>query len=366
MAARIGETNWAKLEADWSAWWAGELDRPLLWFELSEPAPPGEPGGVGFIPSAMRSEGMTEEDVLERTDAVLRRHMWLGDAIPKFWPNYGAGVIAAFLGATVEARPETVWFEPPASCCDQPIDELTFGYDAENPWWLSVQSLTRRAAERWAEDLVVAHTDLGGNLDILSSFRTAEQLLFDCVDSPEQVERLAAEITQLWLRYYDELLLISDAGGRGTTPWAPIWSPTGRCYMLQSDFAYMISPEMFRRFVLPDLEACCATLDGGFYHLDGKGQLPHLDMLLAMDEMKGIQWIPGEGNPPPADKAWYHVQEKILQAGKLVQTFATREEALGLIRAVGGKGMMIAVRGCKTRQEIEDFMAAVEREVVRA
>ncbi len=46
--------------------------------------------------------------------------------------------------------------------------------------------------------------------------------------------------------------------------------------MLQSDFAYMLSPSMFERFVLPDLETICNHLDYGFYHLDGKNQIPHL------------------------------------------------------------------------------------------
>ena len=41
---------------------------------------------------------------------------------------------------------------------------------------------------------------------------------------------------------------------RGTDTWAPIWAPD-RTYMLQSDFAYMISPSMFERFVVPDLVA---------------------------------------------------------------------------------------------------------------
>jgi hypothetical protein len=55
----------------------------------------------------------------------------------------------------------------------------------------------------------------------------------------------------------------------------------------------MISPQMFERFVLPDLLACCEFLDYAFYHLDGKGQLPHLNMLLALERLRGIQWVPG-------------------------------------------------------------------------
>ena len=70
---------------------------------------------------------------------------------------------------------------------------------------------------------------------------------------------------------------------------------------VESDrFRRMITgPEMFERFVLPDLAACCDRLDHAFYHLDGKGELPHLDLLLSIDGLRGIQWIPGAGQPPP-------------------------------------------------------------------
>jgi 5-methyltetrahydrofolate--homocysteine methyltransferase len=306
-----------------------------------------------------------DEQIIERIGDQLSRRTWLGDAVPKFWPNFGPGIIAAFLGAEVGARPETVWFEPPADCRDQSIEALTLRYDADNPWWQKVQWYTQQAVDRWGGDLAVSHTDLGGNLDILSSFRTAENLLFDCVDSPQEVERLVGEITQLWMRYYDELLAIISPGGRGTTPWAPIWS-TGQCYMLQCDFAYMISPEMFERFVLPDLQACCAKLDQSMYHLDGKGQLAHLDSLLAMEDLDGIQWIPGEGNPPPASKAWHEVQGRVLKAGKRIQTFGSPEDILELVRAVGGKGVLACVWANMTPEQVEDFIRTVEREALKA
>jgi hypothetical protein len=139
---------------------------------------------------------------------------------------------------------------------------------------------------------------LGGNLDILASFRDTQNLLMDAIDQPEEVDRLVSEITKLWLRYYEELDQIIRPACRGTSCWTPIWS-SGKTYMLQCDFSYMISPAMFERFVVPDIASCCNYLDHGFYHLDGKGQIPHLDMLLSIDRLRGIQWIPGDGQPSP-------------------------------------------------------------------
>jgi hypothetical protein len=273
------------------------------------------------------------EQVLDYYHHRLTSTFLLGDAWPKWWPFFGAGVVAAFLGANLICTPEedTIWFEP-----SQPFEsyDLKPLYDPENLWWQRVRALTQAAAERWPGQASVGITDLGGNLDILASLRTSQALLMDLYDRPEQVESACQQITRFWLQFYAELQGLVQATGCGVTPWAPIWSPVG-CYMLQSDFSAMISPRMFERFVMPDLITCCEELDFAFYHLDGKGQLPHLDLLLSIEKLRDIQWIPGDGQPP---EDWLPVLQRIRQAGKLCQLFVTASGAQKIIQNLGGKG----------------------------
>ena len=47
----------------------------------------------------------------------------------------------------------------------------------------------------------------------------------------------------------------------------------------------LISPQMFDEFAKPELEATCERLPRAFYHLDGPGQLPHLDSLLEIENL---------------------------------------------------------------------------------
>ena len=187
----------------------------------------------------------------------------------------------------------------------------------------------------------------------LASLLTTERLLFDLSDHPQEVARLAKRLTRLWLDYYDELYALIEPAGRGTTPWAAIWSP-GRCYMLQSDFAYMISPPMFERFVLPDLAACCDALDHAFYHLDGAGQIGHLDMLLSLERLRGIQWIPGDGQPPP--EGWLPLLKRIRDGGKLCQLYVSPEGARTIVRELGGRGFALYIRQTMTQVEAESFL----------
>jgi 5-methyltetrahydrofolate--homocysteine methyltransferase len=222
-----------------------------------------------------------------------------------------------------------------------------------------VRELTRAAVKRWGDRIAVGHTDLGGNLDILASLRTTEQLLFNLFDAPDEVIRLAAEINRLWLRYYDELNSTIQAAGRGTTPWAAIWSAE-QCYMLQSDISYMLSPQMFERFVLPDIAACSEVLDNAFYHLDGAGQIRHLDMLLSLESLHGVQWIPGDGQPSP--EKWLPLLKRIREAGKLCQLYVTPQGARTIVRELGGSGFAFFVSQPMSPGEAEDFLGSLAAE----
>ncbi len=334
------DRDWERVAGDTLAWWQGELDRPLVYLAVMGPLPPDVLKPPIFLYWSNYPREMPPGEILDRFDPFLAAMRFYGDAFPWWWLNVGPGIMAGFLGARVHSvidPSETVWFSPaqPAS-----ISEIELDFDPANPWWVRVQELTTALVERYGPDLVVAHTDLGGNLDILASFRDTQGLLFDMVDHPEEVERLAGVITTLWLQYYDELDAIIRPIGRGTSSWAPIWSP-GKTYMLQSDLSYMISPAMFERFVLPDLTACCNHLDHAFYHLDGKGQIPHLDMLLSIERLRGIQWIPGDGQPPPQD--WLPLLKRIRDGGKLVQVFVTPRGALKIARNLGGRGFLFVI-----------------------
>ncbi|MBK8047253.1 MAG: hypothetical protein IPK16_09110 [Anaerolineales bacterium] len=344
------EEDWARIERDWGAFWAGELARPIVMMQVFKPGGPELfDAWTRFIPVHLATHSVDE--ILDREQEKLEHLEWCGDTFPKWAPNLGPGIVAGFLGAEVHGVADTVWF---SSGPDTPISDLEVAIAPGNRWWRLAQEFSARAAQRWAGQVCVGYTDLGGNLDILASLVTTQQLLLDCVDEPEHVARLANDITAIWLDCYDALDPVVSACGRGSTNWAPLWSPQ-RFYMLQSDFSYMISPAMFERFVLPDLERCCAAIDYPFYHMDGKGQLRHLDYLLGIKPLRGIQWQPGAGTP--ATENWLPLLKRIRDAGKLCQVYVTPEWAETIVRVLGGRGFVLAIEPpFLSRAEAEDFL----------
>ncbi len=350
----FGPQDWERLERDWTAWWNHDLARPLVLVNGYEPKgvlPPAHDFTINYPPE------MPADEVVAQYEPLLQATRFYGDAFPRWWLNYGPGIMAGFLGGVVQSSPDTVWFYPPNHPEAPPqLTDLRLRYAANNPWWQRIQEITAAAVRRWQGQVCVGFTDLGGGLDVLASLATTTQLLLDVAEQPEEVARLAGQITRLWMQYYDALHELIIPAGTGTTPWAPIWSP-GRTYMLQCDFSYMISPRMFERFVAPDLAAICDTLDHGFYHLDGKGEIGHLPHLFAIERLRGIQWIPGDGAPPPEE--WLPLLKRIRDAGKLCQLFVTAEGALKIVRELGGKGFCLAVSDGMTAEQAAGFLEEI-------
>jgi len=320
MAIDFSEDRWQRIRHNARLWWAGELDRPLVQIAVTGRDPgrdEPEIPAVDFLPCYGPS--VSPEQIVDRWDYDLSCCKFLGDAFPGVWPNFGPGILAGFLGAIVEPRAGTVWFRPDKQ---RKIQEICLRYDPDNPWVKRIKETCSAAIDRWEGLVQIAMTDLGGTLDVLSTFRPGEELLLDFHDHPDQVSELSWQIHELWFRCFEEIDAILRPVNPGYSTWAGFYSEQTH-YMLQCDFACMISPEMFDDFVVPELTSSCKRLVNPFYHLDGPGQLPHLDSLLAIHDLKGVQWIPGSGAPDCTQ--WPEVYRKIRDAGKLIQIFPDDE-----------------------------------------
>jgi len=340
----FNEESWQKLEESWSAWWNHELDRPMVvinnftpnekFKKLQEKYP-----GAGCAAHFPLDE--PAENIIDFFQAMLESTQLYGDSWPRWWPNFGPGIISGFLGAKVIVKSDTVWFEPPDGF---EFEKLKIEFDEQNKWYRRIMELTEAAIEKWQDKVNISFTDLGGNYDVLLHFRSTEKLLMDLYDKPDMLKDYMRKVTKLWLECYKKFYEKISINNRGTSAWAPLWSP-GKHYILQCDFSYMISPQMFEEFVLDDLKACCDYLDHGFYHLDGKGQIPHLDLLLGIENLCGIQWIPGGESGWGQAENRLDLLKRIIDGGKLCQVYATPESAMKIKNELGGKGFAFEIVG---------------------
>lgn len=341
MSIRFSAQRWKTLEQTYTQWWAGDLERPIIQLTVwgKDPGrPPAALADTKFIPNF--GPQATPEQIVDAWDYSLSRQEFLGDAFPAVWLNFGPGVAATFMGADLMAAPHTVWFHPHQ---DRDLADLDLAFEPDSYWLTRIVAIAHAAIDRWQGLVQVGMTDLGGALDILSTFRPGEKLLLDLYDAPELVHQAVRKIHENWFQAFHAIDAALQPINPGYTAWTPIFSKTPY-YMLQCDFAYMISPDMFDTFVKPELTAACRRLDNPFYHLDGVGQLAHLDSLLEIPELKGVQWVPGAGQKDA--HLWPEVYQKIRRAGKLIHYIGALEHFESVVDRVGSAKGFYLGGGC--------------------
>lgn len=311
--------RWAEVKDTYRRWWAGELDRPLINVTLGGYTPQRpQPDIPRYHFTSFYDLDVPADKIVDWWEYNLEGTRFLGDSFPSVLPYFGPGSVAAYMvDGALKNTPDTgtTWFYPKAR---RALRDWRFRHDPASAWWHRTLDMYRAAHRRFGGQVLIGMTDLGGNLDVLSTFRPNEELLMDLYDDPESVKLRTAEEHEIWWHCFRELREAGGAENPGYSCWTPIFSEEPY-YMLQCDFCYMIGPRMFDEFVKPELAASCRRLKNAFYHLDGIGQLPHLDSLLTIPELKGVQWVPGDGQPDITH--WPEVYRKIQRAGKRIQIF---------------------------------------------
>jgi 5-methyltetrahydrofolate--homocysteine methyltransferase len=234
------------------------------------------------------------------------------EAFPQFSMDLGAGSMALYLGAEPIFAPETLWFQPFLESYEQPLR-----YDPDNIWWQKHLEILRRQVELAKDtDIACCIPDIVENIDILSALRDPQTCCFDLYDCPEDVKKAMDSITKLYPIYYDAMYDIVKREDRSSAFTAFNIVGPGKTAKLQCDFAAMMSPEHFNEFIIPTLEDQCSWLDNTLFHLDGPECLSHVDAILSIEKLGGLQWTHGARNPRSGDESWFPLYKKVKNAEK--------------------------------------------------
>ena len=343
--------DWAKTSEVYEAWWAGTLRRPLIHFAQRELTYPQI--------SLSNCDNFTKppQEVILEIDCNIQNTEYYGDGFPCVgFEFFGAGVLAAYLGSHASLATDTVWFEPLAG--EPALSDIHLSFDPNTPWFCRCKDLYHAAVKHWQGKVMLGMTDIGGEMDVLASLLGTERLLYSLYDEPEEVKRLLSEIHEVWLKVYFELQSIIEPTNPGYMDWPRLFSAKPY-YTQQCDFCYMISPAMFDEFVKDTLLSTSKKIERTMYHLDGRGQLPHLDTILQMDKVQAVQWVPGDVGP--SGLVWLDVYKKIKAAGKGMEFRGHTYHFADVTSAIGGEGFYLNADFCpdkpKTKEAIRAFLA---------
>ncbi len=362
------KTDWQIAEQRLDAWWHGEIiDRAVI-----QVTAPREGCRVDAYERLQNPIELPEDQILDwfldpeqvvpRLEQFVDSTFWGGEALPVVFPvsTRIVAVLAAYLGCPYQivAGSNSGWAEP---IIDDWATRPNFRFDPHNDWWRLSVKLLDAAAQRAPGCFYVGVPDLNGPGEILARLRGTEPLALDLLDCPEAVKAALREVNAAWLRYWQASVGVIQQWVGGYMHWFQTWSDRPSTD-LQCDFSCLISTRMFEEFFLPGIEQQTQWVERTLYHLDGPGAVRHLDALLSLPRLDGIQWIPGAGAPPPSK--WIPLLRRIQARGKLVWLICEPWEVEVLMAELEPEGLLMRTH-CTSEAQAKELMKDVARWTTR-
>ncbi|HEY3396298.1 MAG TPA: hypothetical protein VGM19_01450 [Armatimonadota bacterium] len=338
-----------------AAFWAGDLlDRPPV---LASCAREGAPA-VARWPQQLDGFDGDFAGAAEVMDAAAGATYYAAEAFPNFAPCWGPDQFAAFLGAEIVTSPDsggTTWVHPFVEDWSQ---ALPLRWDEDNFAWRQMLDFCAFLKTKAAGRALLCTLDTHSNVDGLGAIRGYGRLCMDMLDQPEVIDRAVTEVREFFAPVYDA---IAEAAGMFevgyTTSWLGVVG-AGRTAAVQCDFAALMSPPMFDRWVMPCLEDETEFVDHSIYHLDGPEALCHVPSLLSLPELHGIQWVPGAARDATGREmfTWVELLQQFQAAGKSVYAYGPIEALKTLHQELRPELVIYSVNGGPSRAEIDEFL----------
>lgn len=347
--------NWEKIQKRFEEFWALENhDRPLLHIRTLKDNHEKMPESLH---TTHRERWLDTEYMLKKANWTMRNTLYLGEAFPVLNPNLGPDYFAAGYGVELEFGERTSWSKHILS--DEDVEtHQAFVLDHENFYYKKMEEMTKAAVEDGRDKYIVGVTDLHPGADGLVALRGPQELCLDVYDNPEFIKQGVMELFPGFLQEYDRLYQMTTKYQKGSSNWMQLWHP-GKWYIPSSDFSCMISAEQYEDLLIEEIEKEVDHLDGSIYHLDGPGALRHLDRILQIPKLNGVQWVYGAGQPTASH--WMDVIKKIQDAHKCLVLDVKADELEIMLENVAPEGVFYSVSGIRDEAHARELMKMAER-----
>ena len=349
-AMSVYKPDWREARDRMIAWWAtGQADRVVA--KVSSPkagAPPRQTRGSA-------REQATDLDIIFDNLDRLHASTWYGaESFPMHFIYLAPATMGVFLGAPLEFRDESAWQGRLPLTWDQ-ADQIAF--DPDNRWWRFMVEQTRTSCQRSQGRYIVTVSGGGALADVMVNLLGCEETLLALIERPADVLGLRDRMLQWALAMNEEVSAILRRHQFGSADWLRMWAP-GIYHSTQCDLCVMLSPKMFNDFFLEEIRQECRHLDYSLYHLDGVAAVRHLDALLGIEELGGIQWNPEPqfSDPLPYVDVFRRVQER----GKKLFISCPPARIRPLLGAIGKENVFLSTI-CKDEPAAREVVRDLER-----
>ena len=342
----INTPDWESAQKRMEALLHGEMiDRPCI--HVTAPKTPGT--GVS-PPRGLHDPRETDlGDLLDRFEASMSGTLYLGEAFPMVSLSFGPDTFSAYFGCDLEYTQDgyTSWAIPVIEDWEHPP---SFAFDKGNEWWQRMSSMLEYVGARAKDRYMICCPDTHAGGDALAAMRGGERLCLDLIDCPGNVELAMARLEEAVIPYFDGIFGILGRHQHGT-PCMGCWTP-GRSCVVQCDFIALISTEMMERFFLHEMQARTEWLDHCFFHLDGPDALKHMDAILALPELDGLNYVKGYGRGFGLQQE-IDLYKRVQAAGKIAVFGVGKNDLETVLEALDPRRLFLRVAAANEEEALQ-------------
>lgn len=310
-------------------WERGQVDEPLVKVERFEPLEEREP--IRLADGSPVEEGMLlSPDMLDGHSLTERVEEPAREEARGFVTGcapYDLCWTEAMAGCPIGWQNGHVWAEPY-------VEDLGAARDLRvsvDDGWLArycqmIDVLAERAQGRYA----IRQPLLRGPVDIAAAILGDEQVCYAAADYPDQFRQLLADCTEVFIAAARAWIDHSPPFEGGYSADYGLWAP-GTFIRTQCDNSILLSPQMYREFLVPCDERICSEFDYPLIHTHSNCIWVVADALVEVESLRAIQVSLDYPSAGPSVAEQLPLLQKINQHKSLVVIGGMTQEELDLL-----------------------------------
>jgi 5-methyltetrahydrofolate--homocysteine methyltransferase len=342
----LHKPDWPLARKRWAAFWdAQTTDRPIM----DVRAPSGNAVAWAGPPERWETQYL-DPDWVERAWTASIESTWFGgEAIPS--AGFLMGGYALGCDSNVRFAENTVWHPHMIERMD---GSIPWNPGPQCPWRAKLDRVIERLLHASEGKFLVGCTQQVPLNDLIALLRGTEPFLTELADDTELCVGRLRELFPRFLECGRHIANMIEARQAGTMYGYPgLWHDKN-FYPTQADMSCMISPAMFERWVLTEMDLMAEHYSFLWYHLDGPLAVKHLPALLARPYIRCIQYVPGDGADPNGP-AWIDLYRRVQAGGRLLDLDAPIQNVEYLIRRLRPEALLIRTN-VATREDGEELL----------
>jgi hypothetical protein len=223
----------------------------------------------------------------------------------------------------------------------------------DDPWREKMTRVGNRLLEEAPGKFVVGPTRQIPVNDLLALLRGTENFLVDLATDLDIAGDKLTELFPKWLADTDYFLKMTVPSQGYVSNWPGLW--WDREYLItQSDMSCMISRDMFKQFVMREMDLLGERFECLWYHVDGPDAIRHVPELLTRPYIKAIQYVAGAGNASNGPD-YLELYQQVQRAGRCLDLDVPYENIEFLIRRLRPEGLVLRTEA-STREQADELL----------